>query len=78
MSDKQVNVLREKLIEFLKSEGLTDQFALDFQEALLKKLLIYFPEASFDILAAGYVGSLCTLELLFKKLGLIGDVDAKG
>jgi predicted membrane protein len=71
VNPEQLKFLRNKIVEFLKSESATGEFAVEFADALHKKLLRFFPSATAEILAAGYVGSLCTLEVLFQKLGLI-------
>ena len=67
----QLKFLRDKIVEFLKSEATMDEFAQEFADALDRKLRMFFPCATAEFLAAGYVGSLCTLEVLFQKLGLI-------
>jgi len=74
----QLKFLRDKIAEFLKSESLTNQFAEEFEGELQKKMLTYFPVPTPELTAAGYIGSLCTLELLFKKLGLMSDFNNGG
>jgi hypothetical protein len=71
VNPEQLEFLRNKIVEFLKSEATMNEFAQEFADALDRKLRRFFPCATAEIVAAGYVGSLCTLEVLFLKLGLI-------
>jgi hypothetical protein len=76
VNPEQLKFLRERIVEFLKSESATNEFAVEFADALHKKLLRFFPSATAEAVAAGYIGSLCTLEVLFQKLGLIGEFNS--
>jgi hypothetical protein len=77
VNPEQLKFLRNRIVEFLKSESAMGEFAVEFADALHKKLLRFFPCTTAEIVAAGYVGSLCTLEVLFQKLGLIGEFNGE-